>query len=190
MQPNLLPWIIGLWIALIAIWIIAALKIKQPVRRLSGWQRSVQVALTVVGAVLLFDRDLSLGSLGTRFLPESAAVAWLGFAMTVAGIAFAVWARFVLGQNWSSQVTLKQEHELICRGPYRLVRHPIYSGILLALLGTAIYFGELRGLIAFACFVAGWWLKARTEEALMLQQFGEQYRAYQRDVKALIPFVL
>jgi protein-S-isoprenylcysteine O-methyltransferase len=189
MQPNLL-WIDGLWIALIAIWVITAMNTKQAARRLSGWPRWVQVGLTAAGAVLLFDRDLGVGWLGLRFLPEDTAIAFLGLAMTASGIAFAVWARFALGENWSSQVTLKQEHELVHSGPYRLVRHPIYSGILLALLGTAIFVGQLRGLIAFGLFLAGFWLKARMEEALMLQQFGDQYRRYQREVKALIPFVL
>jgi len=138
----------------------------------------------------MFDRALSVGFLEFRFLPDFAALAYLGVAVTAIGIAFAVWARFVLGQNWSSQVTLKQGHELIRGGPYALVRHPIYSGMLLGLLGTAIGVGEFRGLIALALFIVAWWLKARTEETLMIQQFGEQYSRYRRDVKALIPFVL
>jgi protein-S-isoprenylcysteine O-methyltransferase len=162
---------------------------KRAAHRLSGWPRWLQVGSAALGAFLLFDRDWRVGWLSFRIVPDSQGFAYLGLATTAVGIAFAVWARFVLGQNWSSQVTLKQEHELVRRGPYRLVRHPIYSGILLALLGTAIFVGEVRGLIAFALFVAGWWPKARMEEALMLQQFGQQYREYQREVRALIPFV-
>jgi len=190
MRPNLFPWIEVLWIAFVVIWLIGAAKIKRAERRVSGWPRFVQIGVMAAGAVLLFDGQMSVGFLAFRFLPQSAALAELGIAMTAGGIAFAVWARFVLGRNWSSQVTLKREHELIRRGPYRLVRHPIYSGILLALLGTAIYVGEFRGLISFALFVIGWRLKARMEEALMMEHFGEKYREYQREVKALIPFVL
>jgi protein-S-isoprenylcysteine O-methyltransferase len=150
----------------------------------------VQLGLSVLGLILLFDRRLSAGWLNSRFLPDMAAVAWAGVTMTAGGIAFAVWARFALGRNWSSQVALKQGHELVRSGPYRLVRHPIYSGVLLALLGTAAAIGELRGLIAFGLFVAGWWLKARVEEVVLVEQFGEQYRIYKSEVKALIPFVL
>jgi protein-S-isoprenylcysteine O-methyltransferase Ste14 len=187
---NVLPLIYGLWIAFLAIWLLAATRTKRVARRASGSSLAVQIGLTVPGAVLMFDSNLSVGFLGFRFLPDVAALAYLGVAITAAGIAFAVWARFVLGQNWSSQVTVKQGHELIRRGPYALVRHPIYSGLLLGLFGTAIGVGELRGLIALAFFIVAWWLKARTEETLMIEQFGEQYRQYRRDVKALIPFVL
>ncbi len=138
----------------------------------------------------MFDSSLSIGFLGLRFLPDSTAVEGTGLGITACGIAFAVWARFALGRNWSGEVTIKEEHELVRGGPYALVRHPIYSGILLGLLGTAGYFGEVRGLIAFALFFSGWWLKSRAEEALMIEQFGDEYRQYRREVKALIPFVL
>ncbi len=190
MHPDFLLWIVGLWIAFIAIWALAAVKTKRTARRRSGWRRSVQLGLAVLGLILLLDRRLAAEWLNSRFLPDTAAVAWAGVAMTVGGIAFAVWARFVLGRNWSSQVAVKQGHELVRRGPYRLVRHPIYSGVLLALLGTAAAIGELRGLIAFGLFGAGWWLKVRVEEIVLLGQFGEQYRIYQSEVKALLPFVL
>ncbi len=183
-------WIDGLWIGFVLIWLLGAARIKQAERRVAGWRRIVQTILMVAGAFLLFDPQLGVGVLGYRFVPASALSSYAGIAMTAAGIAFAVWARFVLGRNWSSQVTLKREHELIRSGPYRLVRHPIYSGILFALLGTAIYFGELRGFIAFAMFITGWWLKSQMEEALMIEHFGEQYREYRKQVKALIPFVL
>ena len=183
-------WIDGLWLAFVVIWVIGAAKIKRAERRVAGWPRLLQVALTAAGAVLLFDPAMNTGILGVRCLPPSAIFGDLGAAITAGGLAFAVWARFVLGRNWSSQITLKQEHELIQSGPYRLVRHPIYSGVLLALLGTAIYIGELRGFIAFPLFVAGWWLKARVEESLLLEHFGEPYRDYQRKVKAIVPFVV
>jgi protein-S-isoprenylcysteine O-methyltransferase len=195
MQQTYFPrfgmlWIDGLWLAFVAIWVIGAAKIKRAERRVAGWPRWVQIGLTAAGAVLLFDPAMDAGILGFRCLPLSAVFGGLGGAITASGLAFAVWARFVLGRNWSSQITLKQEHELIQSGPYRLVRHPIYSGILLALLGTAIYIGELRGFIAFPLFAAGWRLKARVEESLMLEHFGEQYRDYQRKVKAIVPFVV
>lgn len=190
MHFDVFPWIYGLWIAFIVIWLLGALKIKPAARRISGPARLVQIVLAGAGFILIFGRDLGVGFLGSRFVPENATAAYAGLAMTAGGIAFAVWARFVLGQNWSSTVTLKQGHELIRRGPYALVRHPIYSGILLGLLGTALCVGETRALIGLALFLAGWWRKALDEEALMIEQFGQQYLQYRREVKALIPFIL
>jgi protein-S-isoprenylcysteine O-methyltransferase Ste14 len=190
MEPNFLPWIDSLWIAFIVIWALAAMKTRRAARRLSGWPRFVQIGFAIMGTILLFDSGLSVGWLGSRLLPKAAALAWVGVAITAGGIAFAVWARFVLGQNWSSEITVKEGHEFVRSGPYSLVRHPIYSGVLLALFGTAICVGELRGVIAFGLFIVGFRLKARLEETLLSEQFGEQYRSYQNEVKALIPFVL
>jgi len=95
-----------------------------------------------------------------------------------------------IGRNWSGRVTIKQQHELIQDGPYSLVRHPIYSGFLLALLGTAMVRGELHGLIGFALAALGWTFKLRTEEAFLAQQFGNAYLDYKQRVKALVPFVV
>jgi len=100
-----------------------------------------------------------------------------------------VWARLVLGRNWSGTVTVKQEHTLVRQGPYVIVRHPIYTGLLAAGLGTAIAYGQIRGLIAVALFLLLFILKIRIEERFMREQFGDDYRIYQEQVKALIPFV-
>jgi len=188
MRPFL--WIYASWIAFLLIWMIGATRTKRPTRIQSVRSQLLQRGLVAAGAILLFARGLGIGWLGVHLLPDSLALAYAGVVLTIAGIAFAVWARFAIGRNWSATVTIKQDHELIRSGPYALVRHPIYSGILLALLGTAIAVDELRGLIAIVLFVAGFWLKSRTEESFMLQQFGDQYRRYQRQVKALIPFVV
>jgi len=87
-------------------------------------------------------------------------------------------------------VTVKQDHSFVYRGPYRLVRHAIYAGGLLAMLGTAIVYGEAGCFLAVALAFVGWWLKTRREEEFMVQQFGEEYHRYQRNVKRLIPFVI
>jgi protein-S-isoprenylcysteine O-methyltransferase Ste14 len=96
----------------------------------------------------------------------------------------------VLGRNWSATVQLKKEHELIVVGPYRWARHPIYTGMLLAMLGTAVAIGEWRGLLAIALVFAGLWFKLRHEEAWMRERFGASYVNYMRRVKALIPGIL
>lgn len=96
----------------------------------------------------------------------------------------------MLGANWSVAVQLKHEHELIERGPYRWMRHPIYSGLLLAFLGTAVLIGELRGLVALVIVAASFWYKLRLEEKWLGEQFGAAYVDYVRRVKALVPGLL
>ena len=113
----------------------------------------------------------------------------MGLALTIVGALFAVWARFYLGGNWSLTVTVKEGHTLIRGGPYAVVRHPIYSGLSLAVLGTALTVGEFRGLVAVGLVVFGLLHKSLVEERLMREEFGAEYERYCRDVKALIPFV-
>jgi protein-S-isoprenylcysteine O-methyltransferase Ste14 len=102
----------------------------------------------------------------------------------------AVWARLILGRNWSGVITLKEGHELIERGPYRVVRHPIYTGILAMLAGTAIALGYFGGFLGFLLVFVSFWLKLKREEDLMLEHFPAKYAAYQRRVKRIIPFLV
>jgi protein-S-isoprenylcysteine O-methyltransferase Ste14 len=112
-----------------------------------------------------------------------------GVALTVIGLALALWGRFYLGGNWSAQVELKRDHQLIRTGPYAIVRHPIYSGFMLAALGTAFVYGELHELLAFVLILIAWTYKSRLEEAFLVEQFGADYHQYRKQVKGLIPFV-
>ena len=107
--------------------------------------------------------------------------------LTALGIGFAIWARFYLGTNWSSAVSVKVGHELIRTGPYTWVRHPIYAGLLLALIGTALQQGKLVDLPALGLFWFGFWIKSRMEEEFMRKTFGEQYVEYRKSTGALIP---
>ena len=123
-------------------------------------------------------------------MPPSQPIAAVALLFVISGIAFAIWARFALGRNWSGQVTIKQDHILVVRSPSMpSFRNPIYSGFLLAILGSAIAYRELRGLIAVGIVLALFLSKIRIEERFMSQRFGEQYAMYKRQVKALIPFV-
>ncbi len=124
-----------------------------------------------------------------RFVPGTLEWQYAGAAITVVGIAIAIWSRFYLGGNWSANVTVKQDHTLIRSGPYSVVRHPIYSGFLLAVLGTAVYVGVLRGIFAFALILLGWKIKMWREEKFMQEEFGQQYIDYRHAVKGLIPFI-
>jgi protein-S-isoprenylcysteine O-methyltransferase len=139
---------------------------------------------------LLFRKSPELGPLSSRIFPDKPLVEITGGIITGAGLAFTAWARAILGRNWSAVVTIRQDHRLIRTGPYRWVRHPIYSGLLLAMLGTAVYFGLLRGLVGTVIGVAAFWMKASLEETFLTEQFGQEYLEYKKSVKALIPSVL
>lgn len=179
-----------MWAALGLFWLISALSAKRAIQRQSVESRITQTLPVAAGFYLLFARGIWPRWLQLRFVQDSQFVLWLGLAVTFLGIAFAVWARFWIGRNWSGIVTVKENHELIQTGPYSLVRHPIYSGFLLAFLGTALIQGEARALLGFPLVVLGWGMKLRMEERFMTQQFGNTYEDYKRRVKALVPFVV
>lgn len=181
--------IIGAWLVAVIFWLVGTIKTKATVRQQTLGSRLVEVSPLVLGIVLLrTDREL-FHWLAVRFVPATAVWQMMGAGITVAGVAFALWSRFFLGKNWSATVTVKQEHELIRTGPYSVVRHPIYSGFLLAILGTAIYDGEYKGLLALVLCFAAWKIKSMHEEAFMQSEFGDEYTQYKREVKGLVPFV-
>jgi protein-S-isoprenylcysteine O-methyltransferase Ste14 len=182
----------GAWLIWLAYWCIGAFDVKRAVRVESNLSRLGKYVLPIVVALLLSQNySFYRGTfLAERFVPGELWIVWLGFALTIAGLAFACWARVILGRNWSGVVQVKQDHELITRGPYSIVRHPIYTGLLLALLGTAVGFGVWRALIATVVVGVSFWTKLRLEERWMTEVFGEQYRSYRQRVKALIPWVL
>jgi protein-S-isoprenylcysteine O-methyltransferase Ste14 len=189
---RMVEWI---WAAVGAVWLVAALQSKKTARREALSSRLLHTAVMAAAFVLVFPSlassiRLPMGPLARRFAPEGPAAGWAGVALAFAGCAFAIWARLLLGRNWSAGVTVKQNHELIRKGPYAMVRHPIYSGFLLGLLGAALAVGEWRGLAGLALAFVGWGMKLRQEEAFMAAQFGGAYAAYRRQVKALIPFLL
>jgi protein-S-isoprenylcysteine O-methyltransferase len=186
MQPPVLV-MYELWFLLFAVWVVGMFTGKRIARRESIGTRLVQLVIVVSAYELLFDSGLAIGFLGWRFWKPNAPVAWVGVAVTAAGIAFAFWARFTLGRNWSGTVTVKENHELIVRGPYRLVRHPIYTGFTLATLGSAVVIDQMRGLVALVLIVLAWRLKWAVEERFMLEEFGDRYADYRKRVSALIP---
>ncbi len=188
-QPDVHLYIGAAWIAVCVVWLAGALRTQRTAQAQTLGSRLCHISLTLAAAVLLFNSHLAIGPLAWRFVPNSAFIAYAGLALTLAGTGFAIWARAYLGQNWSSNVTIKEGHRLMQSGPYAVVRHPIYSGFLLGLLGTALALGQVRGLAAWALAFLGWRLKSSLEEKFMEQRFGAEYSAYQSRVKALIPFV-
>jgi protein-S-isoprenylcysteine O-methyltransferase Ste14 len=108
-------------------------------------------------------------------------------ALQAAGLCLTVWARIHLGKYWSATITLKQGHQVIQTGPYARVRHPIYSGLLLALSGTAIWIGTFQSFLGFGLLFVSFIRKSTLEERWLREHLGGEYGRYQHRVKALIP---
>ena len=175
------------WLIFGAIWVISSLKTKPTEQRAPIGSRLAYGVPILAASFLMFTDGSAFGGAGTRILPRSPALDALAIILTIGGIAFAIWARFYLGGNWSSAVSVKVGHELIRTGPYGWVRHPIYAGLLVALFGTALARPRLIGFLAIALFSAGFWIKSRMEEEFMRKTFGEHYLEYTRETGALVP---
>jgi protein-S-isoprenylcysteine O-methyltransferase Ste14 len=178
-----------LWIAFLIYWRIKAAGTKTAQRLEPGASQILRVLIFVVAIVLFSTTLIPLHWLYLQLWPAGLWPFWIGAAVMVAGLLFAVWAREHLGRNWSHAVEIKQDHELITTGPYAVVRHPIYSGMLAGLLGTAIALSEVRGFIAFILIFVTLWLKLRREEQWMRSQFGETYATYAHQTTALVPYL-
>jgi protein-S-isoprenylcysteine O-methyltransferase Ste14 len=186
MMNQVIP---ALWIGIFAIWWITGALSKQPVQvRAPG---RAHAANWVVGAAwwILLTHGFGNRMLGRHWRPGSAALDAAGLALTAVALAFCLWARFYLGRNWSAVITVTEDHQLIRTGPYAIVRHPIYSGFMLATVGSALAFGEMAGVVAVVLVVAAWSYKASLEEATMVEQFGLEYERYRGQVNALLPFI-
>jgi protein-S-isoprenylcysteine O-methyltransferase Ste14 len=178
-----------LWILFALYWLVSALNRKKTKRRESVVQRLLYILPLLVAFYLLYRYNFGHGWLSTRFVPDTPLVQWLAVLITAAGVAIAFWARFHLGANWSGVVTLKENHELIRTGPYRTVRHPIYTGILLAFLGNAVLIGQIRGLIGLAIMWASFYIKARREESFLAQEFGPNFNEHTQHTGMFLPRV-
>jgi protein-S-isoprenylcysteine O-methyltransferase Ste14 len=189
---TIYTWLIpALWTAWALYWCIAAFATK-PVRRRESAASRLSHYIPLLLAVLLLMLPRFAGTiLGTRLLPRSALLFWIGTVVLLAGLLFTIAARRHLGGNWSGAVTLKQDHTLIRSGPYRFVRHPIYTGLLLAIFGSGVIaLGEWRGLVALALVTVAFLRKIQIEERFMQEQFGDGYTRYRQEVAALIPGVV
>jgi protein-S-isoprenylcysteine O-methyltransferase Ste14 len=182
-------WAQGLWIVLVIVWVVGAFMTRQTARQQTSSSRIWQMGIVLLGMWLLFCRGTGIAWIDRAAFPVTTFMAIVGLATTLAGVVFAIWARVTLGANWSGVVTVKEGHTLVRRGPYRIVRHPIYTGLLAAVAGTALTHGSVHSVLALPMVASGFWLKTLTEERFMVQQFGEEYLRYKHDVRALVPFV-
>jgi protein-S-isoprenylcysteine O-methyltransferase Ste14 len=176
-----------LWTLWLVAWLVAARWTAKTVVRQPAAARLTHGLLVAAGAMLLFARPGRLGPLLRPLFPATPWTAWAGVLLCAVGLGFAAWARVLIGRFWSGSVVLKADHALIRVGPYALTRHPIYSGLLLALTGTALARDSLGGLLGLALLFAGAVVKLRQEERLLLEHFGPAYQEYRAEVPALIP---
>ena len=179
-----------IWLIWLMYWALAAIGTKPAARSERPASRLTHSIPIVLGGLMLAFPDLLGPTLQQRFVAATPAWFWLGLALVGCGLVLTVVARMSLGSNWSGIVTLKQDHELVRSGPYAFMRHPIYTGLLLALIGTAIAIGEWRALIGVALIALGLVRKLMIEERFMMAQFGEAYAHYRAHVRALVPFVV
>jgi protein-S-isoprenylcysteine O-methyltransferase Ste14 len=182
--------IVYAWVVLAAVWLVAAAGKKPTLRRQAMGARLVYGLLLTFGFVLMARPWFRIGLLAVRFVPDTMQIAVTAFSLVLAGAMVAIWARLTLGGNWSGRPSLMAGHELITRGPYAFTRHPIYTGLLLAFVGTALAVGEVRGIVALGAILAGFLIKIGDEEKILEQAFPEAYPQYRQRVKALIPWLI
>jgi protein-S-isoprenylcysteine O-methyltransferase Ste14 len=180
----------GMWLAWVFYWLWASRNAKPVERRETIMSRLLHVLPLSLVVALLGSQRTPVAALNERLFPWAPWEFWMAASITAAGLLFAVWARVHLGRNWSISVTIKQSHELVNAGPYALVRHPIYTGLLIAIVGSAMERGDWRAVLAVLIAWAALWRKLRLEERWMTEQFGERYVAYCRRVPALVPLCI
>ncbi len=178
-----------LWVALVVVWVVGALRTKRNIKTQSSASQLLYTVILVVGVYLIFAKQSGIPWLDRQLYPVTVLIALAGFLVVLLGVVFSIWARLLLGGNWSNRVTVKENHTLVRSGPYRIVRHPIYSGILLGMFGSALQRGGIRCFVGVLICGLSFWLKTRAEERFMVQSFGEQYLQYRHRVKALAPFI-
>lgn len=176
------------WVLFWLYWSVSGLRVRVPKRIVPLTFTVPNSILLYVGFVLVLAR-FDVAPLATRIVPSSAGFETAATLLVIAGVALAVWSRIVLGANWSATVRILADQRIVATGPYAFVAHPIYTGISLALLGSALVGGTLGGTLGFALGVVALCMKARREERVMHEEFGAAYAEYRGGVKFLIPFV-
>jgi protein-S-isoprenylcysteine O-methyltransferase Ste14 len=176
-----------MWDAWIVSWIVAVVWSRPTAARPPAIDQLVHWLPTLIGILLL-----AFGSIATHFtplwiLPEAAD--WSLAGLCAAGLLFTWWARISLGSLWSGSVSRKDDHTVIQSGPYRLVRHPIYTGLILAAFAQGLLIGQAANLLGAVLMALGFWLKARLEERFLSQELGAAaYSDYRRRTPMLVPF--
>jgi protein-S-isoprenylcysteine O-methyltransferase Ste14 len=186
----LIPWFVFfIYWGMSVIYDVIRGKTKRTERRQSIIVTIFQNLFLYIAFILIYISSIAPYPLNIRLLPNSSIILVVGFALASAGIGFAIWARYQLGGNWSGTIQLKEHHTLVTTGPYGIVRHPIYSGITLLVIGSAIFAGNISGLLAIVSVAIFSLMRISAENKLMLTAFGKKYNEYSKRVKAYIPGV-
>ncbi len=176
------------WLLFVAYWLVSAVGVKKTFQR--SWWQGAYLRLAVIAAVLVLLHMPVVASLfaHVRLTTANPVSSSIGVFLCAAGIAFAIWARRHLGRNWGMPMAIKEEAEFVTSGPYAYVRHPIYAGMLIAMLGSVLVEGVMW-LVPLVVFGVYFIYSAQSEERHMAQQFPEQYPAYAKHTKMFIPFI-
>ena len=175
------------WGVFVLYWLISAIKTKATREKESFVSRFAILFIEVVGYVLIFRESAGIGFLGNRVVPRNMVGPVVGSVLTWMGIGLAIWARYHLAEYWSARVTIKEDHKLIRTGPYSRLRHPIYTGLILATIGSAMVIDRWRCVLGICLVAAGYCFKAKKEESMLTQQFGEAFREHQKHTGFLLP---
>ena len=186
---QLIHWTQLLYLLLAAVWLGSLPFVKRTLYKQSILSTLQQTVVLGVAFYLLFGSPATPDWINQPLFTVTFPIALAGCGLAICGIGLSIWARLILGENWSSNPTIKQNHALIMTGPYRVVRHPIYTGFLIAFLGSALQRGLIRSFFAVLTCAVGLYLKVSVEEEFMVQRFGEAYLRYRRNVSALVPYL-
>jgi protein-S-isoprenylcysteine O-methyltransferase Ste14 len=178
-----------MWFILTLYWLISSFSVKKTIKKQAGWQRTLYILTMLIAFTLLFQKQSFTTFLNKPVLPQNIVWKIFGLLVCFSGLLLSFTARIYLGKNWSARITIKENHELVETGPYRISRNPIYTGFLAAFCGTSMSLGLLRGYIGIVPFLICLLTKISGEEKFMLEVFTDRYRNYQRKVKKLIPFL-
>lgn len=173
-------------------WVSSGIKSKQAIQKESALKRFLYYWLPLLIAALLLGPGKWFGHslIRENFVPHTNLVGVIGLSISFLGLIIACWSRYILGKNWSLSVQKKEKHELIKVGTYKIVRHPIYTGILFIFIGNAIIVGDYRGIIAIIIVFVSFWIKLKKEEKWLTEIFGNEYQDYKKQTKAIVPFVI
>lgn len=177
----------AIWVVMMFYWNISARNIR-PVARAEDLKSTQRHQLILnLGILMLF---VPVPGLTSQFLPPTVAAVAIGFTVQAGSALFYFWTKQYLGRFWSSAVAIMKDHQLVRSGPYRLIRHPLYTGMLGMFIGTVIISGQYHALIGAGLGVYAYWRKIRIEERALSEAFGAEYDDYKRHASALIPWLL
>lgn len=181
-----------IWFVVLAFWFISGFFAKKAQSQEPLLKRFILYWLPIIVAIYLLGPGRWFGHTWLRenFVEHTNLVGMIGLSFCAVGAIIAIWSRYMLGKNWSLSIQKKENHELVQNGIYKLVRHPIYTGLLLLIIGNAIIVGDYRAIIAVILVFISLWFKLKKEEKLLTDTFGNAYMIYKSRTRALIPFVI